>query len=80
MSHDQKHLYVSNRGHDSIAIYELVDNGKSLKIVDIQTTRDVFPRDFNITPDDKYIVCAHQEGIPKSQYLNEMMLQGNSLS
>ncbi|BBD92081.1 lactonase family protein [Staphylococcus caprae] len=65
LSHDQKHLYVSNRGHDSIAIYELVDNGKSLKIVDIQTTRDVFPRDFNITPDDKYIVCAHQEGDSK---------------
>ena len=31
LSHDQKHLYVSNRGHDSIAIYEVVNNGKSLK-------------------------------------------------
>lgn len=65
LSHDQKHLYVSNRGHDSIAIYEVENNGKSLKLVDIQPTEDEFPRDFNITPDDKYIVCAHQEGESK---------------
>ena len=34
-------------------------------MVDIQPTKDEFPRDFNITPDDNFVVCAHQEGESK---------------
>jgi len=65
LSHNEKHLYVSNRGHDSIAIFEVINNGKSLELVDIQPTQDEFPRDFNITLSDRYIICAHQEGDSK---------------
>ena len=78
MSHDQKHLYVVIVVM-IVAIYELVDNGKSLKIVDIQTTRDVF-KGFYITPDDKYIVCAHQEGDSKVTVFERDDVTGNSLS
>ncbi|MDT4011954.1 6-phosphogluconolactonase [Staphylococcus simulans] len=62
LSHDQHFLYVSNRGHDSIAVFEVSDKGDTLKLVEIVKTGGEFPRDFNISDDDQYIVCAHQEG------------------
>ncbi|MBI5974766.1 6-phosphogluconolactonase [Staphylococcus canis] len=62
LSHDQKFLYISNRGHDSIAIFKVLDNGRHLELVDIVPTQGEFPRDFNITPSDRYLVVAHQEG------------------
>lgn len=61
LSHDQKFLYVSNRGHNSIAIYKVLEDGAKLELVDIASTEGDFPRDFNITPSDNYLVCAHQE-------------------
>ncbi|WP_114603006.1 lactonase family protein [Staphylococcus sp. EZ-P03] len=62
LSHDQRFLYVSNRGHDSIAVYEVTDDGDDLIPVEIVKTGGEFPRDFNISDDDQFIVCAHQEG------------------
>ncbi|RFD72520.1 lactonase family protein [Staphylococcus pasteuri] len=65
LSHDQQFLYVSNRGHDSIAIYKVLENGAKLELVDIVLSGDEFPRDFNITESDQYLICAHQEGQSK---------------
>lgn len=62
LSHDQKFLYISNRGHDSIAIFKLGDNGSTISLVDIVASGGAFPRDFNITGSDDFLVCAHQEG------------------
>src|SRR5699024_950242 len=62
LSHDQKFLYISNRGHDSIAIFKLGDNGSTISLVDIVASGGAFPRDFNITESDDFLVCAHQEG------------------
>ncbi|MCG3399915.1 lactonase family protein [Staphylococcus massiliensis] len=61
MSHDGNFIYVSNRGHDSIAVYEVLEAGRHLELVEIVKTEGEFPRDFNITPSDDYIVVAHQE-------------------
>ncbi|MEJ7501020.1 beta-propeller fold lactonase family protein, partial [Staphylococcus pasteuri] len=61
LSHDQRYLYVSNRGHDSIAIFKLLEDGAKLELVDIVSSGGSFPRDFNITADDAYLVAAHQE-------------------
>lgn len=61
LSHDQRFIYVSNRGDDSIAIFKLSDEGAHLELIDIVKSGGVFPRDFNITASDDYIVCAHQE-------------------
>ncbi|MDU3185485.1 MAG: lactonase family protein [Staphylococcus epidermidis] len=65
LSHDGKHLYISNRGHDSIAIFEVLEDGRSLRSIEIQPSYDAFPRDFNITESDNYLICAHQEGESK---------------
>lgn len=61
LSHDQNFLYISNRGHDSIAIFKIGDNGATISLVDIVASGGVFPRDFNITETDDFLVCAHQE-------------------
>ena len=62
LAHNHRHLYVSNRGHDSIAIFDVAYAGDALEPIDIVPSGGEFPRDFNISPDDKYLVCAHQEG------------------
>ena len=51
-------VYVSNRGHDSIACFLLVPDG----IVPdwIRPTGGVFPRDFVILPDGRFLI-AHQK-------------------
>lgn len=53
-------IYVSNRGHDSIAVFEIISDGKELKRIQIESTNGDWPRDFNITPDGNFLVCAHE--------------------
>ncbi|QLK86431.1 lactonase family protein [Staphylococcus sp. 17KM0847] len=65
LSHDQRYLYISNRGHDSIAIFKVLDDGARLEQVDIVSSGDAFPRDFNITSSDDYLVVAHEQGDSK---------------
>ncbi|UXR81938.1 beta-propeller fold lactonase family protein [Staphylococcus sp. IVB6214] len=65
LSHDQQYLYISNRGHDSIAIFKVLDDGARLELVDIVLSGDEFSRDFNITPSDDYLVVAHEQGDSK---------------
>lgn len=56
-----KYIYASNRGHNSIAVFEIKDNGKSLNRLQIESSNGNWPRDFNITPDGQYLVCAHEK-------------------
>ena len=60
LSADGKFLYGSNRGHDSIAVYKILKDG-SLELVEITPTNGNNPRDFNITPDQNYIIAVHQD-------------------
>lgn len=54
-----KWLYVSNRGHDSLAIYE-VRSGGHLKLVDIELAGVREPRSFAIDPTGHWLVTAGQ--------------------
>jgi len=56
-----KFLYASNRGHNSIAVYEISENG-SLSLVELETSGINFPRDFNLSPDGLFLVAANQKG------------------
>lgn len=59
LSNSGKHLFVSNRGHDSIVLYRVnQDTGKLSLLYMVHT--GACPRDFNIL-DDKYIIVACQE-------------------
>jgi len=54
-------LYASNRGHNSIAVYEIASDGK-LTFVEHETFNINFPRDFNISTDGKFMIIANQKG------------------
>lgn len=59
ISKDGKYLYASNRGHDSIAIFEVQDD-YSLKALDWVPSHGQTPRDFNLSDDENYLVVGHQ--------------------
>lgn len=52
------HLYVSNRGHNSIAVFDIMDDGR-LKYHQHIPCRGKTPRDFQVL--DTMILCANQD-------------------
>lgn len=59
ISKDGKFIYVSNRGHDSIAVFKVLDNGE-LELTQRISVFGSFPRDFNWDKSEKYLVVANQ--------------------
>ena len=55
-----KFLYSSNRGHNSIAQYSIQEDG-SLSGHTIFSSEGAVPRNFNITPDGRYLLVANQD-------------------
>lgn len=53
-------LYASNRGYDSIASYRVHEDG-TLTPLSIMKTGGKTPRDFNITPDGKFLLSGFQD-------------------
>jgi len=53
-----KYLGASNRGHDSIAIFKIQNNGELAFLSHIMTGKE--PRDFRFSPKGKYILSANQ--------------------
>ncbi|QIK57830.1 lactonase family protein [Erysipelothrix sp. HDW6A] len=58
ISNDGKFVYASNRGHDSIAVFKVNDD-YTLELVEHIPTEGEHPRDFNLTPDNKFMVVAN---------------------
>lgn len=58
ISADGKFLYVSNRGHDSITVFSIRDDG-TLETTQNISTYGKHPRDFNLSPDGRFVVVAH---------------------
>ena len=54
-----KFLYASNRGHNSIAVYQLDTSGK-MTFVEHVSTQGAVPRFFMITDDGKMLLVANQ--------------------
>ena len=55
-----KFVYVSNRGHNSIAAFKW--EGGKLSAIGHATDGIKIPRNFNITPDGKWMLVANQDG------------------
>jgi 6-phosphogluconolactonase len=55
-----KTVYVSNRGHDSIAVFAVEADGAKLTPLQHQATGGKTPRNFNIDPTGSYLVAANQ--------------------
>lgn len=59
ISKDGKFIYVSNRGHDSIAVFKVLDNGE-LELTQRISVFGSFPRDFNWDKSENHLVVANQ--------------------
>jgi 6-phosphogluconolactonase len=59
ISDSGKRLYVSNRGHNSIAVFDINDDG-SLKLVSITSCGGNWPRNFALAPNGKFLLVANQ--------------------
>ncbi|MBC2581468.1 lactonase family protein [Clostridium sp. DJ247] len=60
ISADGNYLYASNRGHDSIVIFNIDNISGKLKLVDHTSTEGSHPRDFNIDPTGRFLIVANQ--------------------
>lgn len=54
------HVYVSNRGHDSIAVLTFDRSSGKLQLIETVPTRGKTPRNFAIDPTGKYLLVANQ--------------------
>ncbi len=59
ISRDGEFLYASNRGHDSIVAFKILEDG-SLKSIQFIKTEGKTPRDFNFNYYGSYIFVGHQ--------------------
>ena len=57
---DGQFLYGSNRGDNSIVVFAIAQDGRSLEFVERVSTQGDFPRDFSLNPSEEFLVCAHQ--------------------
>ncbi len=60
ISADGKFVYASNRGHDSLVVFKVLENGH-LEFVQIESVYGEHPRDFAISPDENYILVANRD-------------------
>ena len=60
LSPDGRHLYASNRGHDSIAVFRVEAEG-GLTLLGHQSCGGRTPRNFAIDPEGKYLLAANQD-------------------
>jgi 6-phosphogluconolactonase len=61
VSPDCRFLYCSNRGHDSIAIFQIDPRNGTLTSVGNESTRGMTPRNFAIDPSGAFLLAANQK-------------------
>lgn len=61
ISDDGRFLYVSNRGHDSIAVFSIDAASGKLSPIQYESTRGQTPRNFALSPDGEYLFVANQD-------------------
>ncbi|NKI26426.1 lactonase family protein [Arenibacter sp. 6A1] len=59
LSSNGKFLYASNRGHNSIAVFSVSEDG-SLQLLDNTSVEGDWPRNFVLSPDEKFLLVANQ--------------------
>ena len=60
ISDDGRYLYASNRGHNSIAVFSVTPEGRSVERIQLISTEGDFPRDFALNASGEYLVAANQ--------------------
>ena len=57
---NEQFLYVSNRGHDSLAVYSVDPSTGHLTLLQHVNVQGRMPRNFNILPNGKHLIVANQ--------------------
>ena len=53
-----KFVYSSNRGHDTVSVYQANPKNGKLNVLQVQPVRGAFPRNINLTPDADWLLAA----------------------
>ena len=60
ISEDGRRLFASNRGHDSIAVFDIDVETGGLTLLTIDKLAGKFPRDFSFMPGESFAVVGHK--------------------
>jgi 6-phosphogluconolactonase len=71
VSKDGRFIYTSNRGHNSIAVFAVKDNGAAVEHIQWISTEGDFPRDFALNPEENYLIAANQNTDNVSVYARD---------
>lgn len=71
ISNDDKFVYTSNRGHNSIAVFAVAEDENSVENIQFISTNGDFPRDFNFTSDQEIAIAANQNTDNVSVYTRD---------
>jgi len=58
---NDRFVYASNRGHDSLAVFARDPESGTLELVEIVPCGGRHPRNFALTPDGRWLLCANRE-------------------
>ncbi|HEX2861726.1 MAG TPA: lactonase family protein [Lacunisphaera sp.] len=61
LSPDERFVYGSNRGHDSLAVFARDAATGTLTLVEIVSSGGKHPRNFNLSPDGRWLVCGNRD-------------------
>jgi 6-phosphogluconolactonase len=61
ISSDARFIYAGNRGHNSIAVFEVNQETGELSFVEHTSTEGDWPRDFALDPSEKFLIASNQE-------------------
>jgi 6-phosphogluconolactonase len=57
---DGRMLYVSNRGHNSVAVFSVADSSGALRLDQVISTGGDWPRNFSLDPSERWLLVANQ--------------------
>jgi 6-phosphogluconolactonase len=60
ISSDGLFVYAGNRGHNSIAVFEVENDTGKLELIERVSTEGDWPRDFSLDPSEKFLVASNQ--------------------
>ncbi|MDR3191134.1 MAG: lactonase family protein [Lactobacillaceae bacterium] len=60
VSKDGRFVYASNRGHNSIAVFAVSEDGAKVERVQLISTEGDFPRDFALNATEEFVVAGNQ--------------------
>jgi len=60
VSSSGKFLYGSNRGHDSIVVFQIDPRTGKLQLIEHVSTEGKWPRNFTLDPTGKFLLIANQ--------------------